>query len=177
LSSELGLSSTATRQHLFILERDGLIKGSSVKGDFGRPKFVYSLTEKAEVFFPKLYPELSKWIISDLLEREGAESVRALLGRLGAKQASFYKHRVKGARDVESVVYILNELGAFAAVESASSNTILKVCNCPLHEIMLEFGDIICEFGVQFIGVLLNVPVKLISCMAHGDRDCFYVEV
>jgi predicted ArsR family transcriptional regulator len=177
LSSELGLSSTATRQHLFILERDGLIKGSSVKGDFGRPKFVYSLTEKAEELFPKLYPELCKWIISDLLEREGADSVRALMGRLGAKQASFYKRRVKGARDVESVAYILNELGAFAAVEPAGGKTLLKVCNCPLHEIIREFGDIICEFGVQFIGTLLKVPVKLTSCMARGDRDCFYVEV
>lgn len=177
LSSQLGLSSTATRQHLFILERDGLIKGSSVKGELGRPKFVYSLTEKAEEHFPKLYPELSKWIISDMLEREGAESVRALMGRLGAKQASFYKGRVKGDRDVESVVYLLNELGAFAEVEHTGGKTILKVCNCPLHAIVLEFGDIICEFGLQFIGTLLNAPVKLTSCMAHGDRDCFYIEV
>ncbi len=177
LSSQLGLSSTATRQHLFILERDGLIKGSSFKGELGRPKFVYSLTEKAEELFPKLYPEFSKWVISDLLEREGAESVKALMGRLGVKHASFYKSRVKGDRDVESVVYLLNELGAFAAIESADGKAILKVCNCPLHDIALEFGDIICEFGVQFIGTLLNAPVKLTSCMAHGDRDCFYVEI
>lgn len=176
LSSQLGLSQTATRQHLFILERDGLITETSVKGDLGRPKILYSLMEKAEELFPKLYPELTKWIISDMIEREGAESVRALMGRLGTKQASFYKNRVRGDRDVESVVNILNELGAFAEVEPAGDKTLLKVCNCPLHAIALVFGDIICEFGLQFIGTLLNTPVKLTSCMANGDRDCFYVE-
>jgi predicted ArsR family transcriptional regulator len=176
LSSQLGLSQTATRQHLFILERDGLITETSVKGDLGRPKILYSLTEKAEELFPKLYPELTKWIISDMIGREGAESVRALMGRLGTKQASFYKNRVRGDRDVESVVNILNELGAFAEVEQAGDKTLLKVCNCPLHAIVLVFGDIICEFGLQFIGTLLNTPVKLTSCMTNGDRDCFYVE-
>ena len=138
---------------------------------------MYSLTEKAEELFPKLYPEITKGIISDIIEREGAESVRALMGRLGAKQASYYKSRIRRDKDVESVVSILNELGAFAEVEEKAGGHIrLKVCNCPLYEIILEFGDIICEFGVQFIGTLLNTPVKLTDCMAHGDRDCFYVE-
>jgi predicted ArsR family transcriptional regulator len=176
LSSQLGLSQTATRQHLFILERDGLIQRTSVKGGSGRPKILYSLTEKAEELFPKLYPELTKLIISDMLEEEGAESVRALMGRLGRKKALYYKNRVRGDKDVESVVHILNELGAFAEVEQSDGKTILKVCNCPLHALILEFGDIICEFGLQFIGTLLNTSVRFTSCMAHRDRDCVYVE-
>ncbi len=176
LSSQLGISSTATRQHLSILERDGLVKRRAVKAKIGRPRDNYSLTEKAETLFPKAYNELCRWIIRDMIEREGPESVKAMMGRLGTKHAAQYQERVKGTGDVESVVEILNELGAFAEV-GIDEGQYLKVCNCPFYEIAQEFGDIICEFGLEFIGSLLNLPVKLLSCMAQGDEDCFYVAV
>lgn len=176
LSSRLGISATATRQHLSILERDRLVKRRAVKAKIGRPKDSYSLTEKAETLFPKAYNDLCKWVIGDIIEREGPESVKAMMGRLGTKYASQYKEKVKGTGDVESVVGILNELGAFAEA-GIDEGQFLKVCNCPFYEIAQEFKDIICEFHLKFIGSLLNLPVKLLSCMAQGDEDCFYVAV
>jgi DeoR family suf operon transcriptional repressor len=176
LSSRLRISATATRQHLSILERDGLVKRRAVKAKIGRPRDSYSLTEKAETLFPKAYNDLCKWVIGDMIEREGPESVKAMMGRLGTKHAAQYEERVKGTGDVESVVEILNELGAFAEVGS-DEGQYLKVCNCPFYEIAQEFKDIICEFHLKFIGSLLNLPVKLLSCMAQGDEDCFYVSV
>ncbi len=85
LSPELGISPTATRQHLSILERDGLIKRTSVKEKFGRPKVIYSLSEKAEGLFQKAYSDFFKWIIKDMIEREGPERVRSLMERLGTQ--------------------------------------------------------------------------------------------
>ena len=176
LSAHLGISSTATRQHLFILERDGLVRRRAVKEKIGRPKDNYSLTEKAEELFPKAYSELCKWVFGDIIEREGPESVKAMMGRLGTNYAAQYRHRVKGTGDVASVVELLNELGAFAE-EGMDEGQFLKVSNCPFYDIAQEFGDIICEFHLKFISSLLNVPVKLDRCMANGDRDCFYVSV
>jgi DeoR family suf operon transcriptional repressor len=176
LSVQLGISQTATRQHLSILERDGLVKRRALKEKIGRPKDLYSLTEKAETLFPKAYHELCNLVIGDMIEREGPENVKAMMGRLGTKYASQYKRRVKGTGDVESVVGILNELGAFAEA-GRNDGQFLKVCNCPFYEISQEFKDIICEFHLKFIGSLLNLPVKLMSCMAQGDEDCFFVAV
>ena len=177
LSPKLGISPTATRQHLSILERDGLVKRISVKEKLGRPKVIYSLTEKSEELFPKAYSDFIKWIIRDMIEREGPESVRAMMGRLGTKQASYYKERVVGDRNVESVVEILNELGAFAEIEREDGHKCIKVCNCPFYEIAMEFGEIICEFSLKFMGTLLNSPVKLKSCIANGNRHCFVFAV
>jgi predicted ArsR family transcriptional regulator len=71
-SFQLGISPTAIRQHLAILERDSLIKRIMIKEKMGRPKIFYSLTESAEKFFPKAYSDFFKWIIRDMIERDGA---------------------------------------------------------------------------------------------------------
>jgi len=178
LSPKLGISATATRQHLSILERDGLVKRSSVKEKLGRPKAIYSLSEKAENLFPKAYPEFLKWIIEDLNDREGPEGVRALMGRLGAGQASYYKERMRGDGDVESVVEVLKELGAFAELKSEDSRRLIREFNCLIYDIAMEFGEMVCEFDLKFISSLLNSGVTLKSCIAHGDKCCsFALEV
>ena len=174
LSTKLGISSTATRQHLAILERDGLIKRTLVKEKMGRPKIFYSLTERAEAFFPKAYSEFFKWIIQDIIEREGVEMVRKLMARLGSEQASYYKGKLKRNGNVESVVELLNELGSFAVLEREDGQIIIKEYNCLIYEIAMEFGEDMCEFDRNFIGGLLNSSVELKSCMARGDRCCSF---
>ena len=174
LSSKLGISSTATRQHLAILERDSLIKRIAIKEKMGRPKIFYSLTERAETFFPKAYSDFFKWIIRDIIEREGSERVREMMARLGAEQASYYKERLRGDGDVESVVELLNELGSFAEMEQEDGQIIIKEYNCLIYELAMEFGGMMCEFDQNFIGSLLNSSVELKSCIARGDRCCSF---
>ncbi|GAF88364.1 unnamed protein product, partial [marine sediment metagenome] len=53
LGSLLSLTSTGIRQHLTVLERDGLVDAREERGRVGRPTLVYSLTEKADALFPK----------------------------------------------------------------------------------------------------------------------------
>jgi DeoR family suf operon transcriptional repressor len=174
LSSKLGISSTATRQHLAILERDSLIKRITIKEKMGRPKIFYSLTERAEKFFPKAYSDFFKWIIQDIIESEGAERVREMMARLGVEQASYYKERVRGDGDVESVVELLNELGSFAEMEQEDGKMIIKKYNCLIYELAMEFGGMMCEFDQNFIGSLLNSSVELKSSIARGDRCCSF---
>ncbi len=174
LSAQLQISASATRQHLAILERDGLIRRTSVKERVGRPKVYYSLTEKAEAAFPKVYAHFVRWLLADMLEREGEETVRALLGRLGALQASYYQDWMTEDGGAEAVVAVLNELGAFAALKRDNGHFVIQEYNCLLYEIAMEFGDIVCEFNLKFIGSLLRSPVEQTSCIARGDRCCSF---
>jgi DeoR family suf operon transcriptional repressor len=175
LSAQLRISASATRQHLSILERDGLIQRTSVKERVGRPKVYYSLTEKAEAAFPKAYAHFARWLLADMLEREGEETVRALLGRLGTLHASYYQDRVTEDGDVEAVVELLNELGAYAALKREDGHVVIQEYNCLIYEMAMAFGDIVCEFNLKFIGSLLKSPVEQTSCIAHGDCCCSFV--
>jgi predicted ArsR family transcriptional regulator len=174
LSLKLGISSTATRQHLTILERDGLVTRTRVKEKMGRPKIFYSITENAEKFFPKAYSDFFKWVIRDIIDNDGSERMKEMMARLGAEQASYYKARVKDNGDVESVVDLLNELGSFAEFEREENYVLIKEYNCLIYEIAMEFGTIMCEFDKNFIGELLNSSVELKSCIAAGDKYCSF---
>jgi predicted ArsR family transcriptional regulator len=174
LSLQLQISASATRQHLTILERDGLIRRTSVKERVGRPKVYYSLTEKAEAAFPKVYVHFARGLLADMLAREGEETVRALLGRLGTLHASYYQDRMTEDDGAEAVVAVLNELGAYASLERDDGHFVIQEYNCLLYEIAMAFGDIVCEFDLKFIGSLLKSPVEQTSCIARGDRCCSF---
>ena len=172
LSSKLGISSTATRQHLTILERDRLITRIAIKEKMGRPKTFYSLTERAENFFPKAYSEYFSWIIRDMIESEGSEKVKAMMARLGAEQAAQYREKLKG--DVESVVELLNNQGRYAELERVDGQLLIKEYNCLIYELAMEFGEVLCEFDRNFIGGLLDSRVELTCCIANGERCCSF---
>ncbi|MBU7025586.1 MAG: ArsR family transcriptional regulator, partial [Theionarchaea archaeon] len=44
LSSKIGISPTAIRQHLTILEGDSLVTRETLKEGIGRPKVIYTIT-------------------------------------------------------------------------------------------------------------------------------------
>ena len=172
LSSKLGISSTATRQHLTILERDRLITRIAIKEKMGRPKIFYSLTERAEKFFPKAYSEFFSWIIRDMIEREESERVKEMMARLGVEQAAHYRGTLNG--DVESVVELLNNQGRYAELERVDGQLLIKEYNCLIYELAMEFGEVMCAFDRNFIGGLLNSSVELKSCIANGERFCSF---
>src|SRR5437773_9116710 len=66
LGAIIGLTSTGIRQHLTVLERDGLVDAREERGRVGRPTLVYSLTERADVLFPKRYDMLANVILEEI---------------------------------------------------------------------------------------------------------------
>ena len=59
LSRELSLTTTGIRQHLSILEQDGLVAYRDLKGRVGRPALAYRLTDAGEALYPKAYDRLA----------------------------------------------------------------------------------------------------------------------
>src|SRR5437773_11688363 len=67
LGQLLGLTSTGIRQHLTVLERDGLVAVRQERRRVGRPNLVYSLTDEADRVFPKTYDVLASALLQALL--------------------------------------------------------------------------------------------------------------
>ena len=76
LGQLLGLTSTGIRQHLTVLERDGLVLAREERGRVGRPTLVYSLTDKAESLFPRGYDELANPLLEELRGGRGTPPYR-----------------------------------------------------------------------------------------------------
>src|SRR5205085_7023583 len=81
LAKELGITASGTRQHLALMLAEGLVQLREIKGQPGRPKHRYRLTETADALFPRRYSDLT----NDFLQY-AADEDPALVERMFARR-------------------------------------------------------------------------------------------
>lgn len=176
LSDEIGISPTAVRQHLTILERESLVKRETKKEGIGRPKVIYSTTEEAENLFPKFYSWLAECLIDGVITEYGEEKMESLLEEIGTKFSQPYREQVNG-KSLEAriavVTTILNEWGAYAFLENDGEHYVLKNYNCSFYEVAQKYPQV-CRVHAVFLEQLLNQRPQQIASMSRGDEFCGY---
>src|SRR3977135_3688100 len=87
ISSDLGVTPNAVRQHLTNLERDGLVVSDPERSGRGRPFLLFSLTERADSVFPKRYGQLATMVLQEVQEMGGPEALDEVFSRVAARHA------------------------------------------------------------------------------------------
>jgi predicted ArsR family transcriptional regulator len=130
----LGLTSTGIRQHLTVLERDGLVEAREERGRVGRPTLVYSLTGKADELFPKAYDRLVSVLLEEMRATAGNEQLFQMLQRVARRLAEPHLETVEG-RPLEARVRVaagvLEEQGCIAEVSEADGEYFIDEYSCP----------------------------------------------
>lgn len=177
LSSQIGISPTAIRQHLTILEGENLVKRERLKEGIGRPKVLYATTEKAENFFPKYYSWLTTRMIKEIIQQDGEEKIAGIFNNIGDYFSHPYKERVQGKaleEKLTQIIEILNEWGSFASLEKTQTHYLLTTYNCSFYDVAVKYRQV-CSIHTRFLENLLNQTPRLISCMADGNDYCEYI--
>ena len=177
LSTQIGISPTAIRQHLTILEGENLIQRERLKEGIGRPKVLYTTTEKAENFFPKYYSWLAEGMIKQILSQEGEEKINDLFNKIGDAFSQPFQEKVYGKPLEEQIILItdiLNEWGSYASIEKTETHYLLTTYNCSFYDVALKFPQV-CNVHIRFLENLLNHTPQLTSCMADGNDYCEYI--
>ena len=176
LGQLLGLTSTGIRQHLTILERDGLIEAREERGRVGRPALVYTLTPQGDSLYPKKYDVLSSMLIEEAKATLGARGFQSLLRRIAIRFADVYQDRVEGkdlpAR-IEEVARIVEEEGCLVDTARNDGTYYFHRYTCPFPNVVATHTSV-CSVHGEFMRRLLQAEVHLTSCIAQGDRYCTY---
>lgn len=176
LGQLLRLTSTGIRQHLTVLERDGLVLTSEERGRVGRPTLVYTLTEKAETLFPKGYDELAIALLEEIRAEEGSERLYQLLHRVAQRLAESFWERVQGkslAQRVEETALILQEQGCLADWEQRDGEFFLHEFTCPLSK-MAKQDSSVCTLHLELVRLLTGADTRLVRSLLRGERSCTY---
>lgn len=175
LAEHLRVSPTAVRQHLAVLESEGLVVRESRARGPGRPAHLWQLTEKAEEAFPKQCGLLGNLILGQLLAREGEAKVLELLEAIAGEFAQQLEMEDRPLRErIEGLVERLNGLGAYAQAEVAcAKNPLIRWRNCPFYEIAKEY-PIVCEMDRMLLAKALGVPVHIEGTIARGAPCCTF---
>jgi predicted ArsR family transcriptional regulator len=176
LGGLLGLTSTGIRQHLTVLERDGLVDAHEERGRVGRPTLVYSLTDKADALFPKRYDMLAGVILEEIRAQDGNEKLHQVLHRVAGRLASPYSERVQGkplAERVRETVRVMEEQGCMVDVTEQDGEFLIDEYTCPFPKVA-ERDRAVCALHVEFVGLMSGGDTRLTRSLLRGQNACTY---
>jgi predicted ArsR family transcriptional regulator len=176
LAQLLGVTTTGARQHLSVLEREGMIEAREQRGRVGRPAYVYSLTDRAEAAFPKNYAMLTNLLLEEVRTMAGAEAMQRLLRRVSVRMAERYADRVAGrplAERVEATAIILRELGSEVEVRQEGEESFIRQCTCPYPQVAKRHSAV-CALEVDFVQRMTGTDARLVTSLLRGDSACAY---
>ena len=172
----LGLTSTGIRQHLTVLERDGLVEAHEERGHVGRPALVYRLTERGDALYPKLYDALASVLLSELRTLAGPDALQKVLRRVAARFAQPYMERVEGrplAQRAAETARIMQERGCLADFSLREGDYYVSQHTCPFPSVARSNSSV-CAMEVEFVRRLTGADARLVSSLLRGDRSCTY---
>ncbi len=96
LGARLGVTPMAVRQHLALLEQEGLVEFAESRQGIGRPARLWQLTPSADARFPDSHAELTVEILGAVRATFGEDGLDRLLSTRGRRQLNEYRAQMPG---------------------------------------------------------------------------------
>ncbi len=178
LARELEITPMGVRQHLSLLERDGLVTTRIMRKPMGRPVYIYSLTEEADNLFPKKYEDLLESLIDSIILLDGQEKLDQILKTRATRLADLYRGRFDNLdlpEKVQELEKVLNEMGYLVEVKRINNHSFaLDNYNCILNSIAKKYPQI-CKWELETFRNILGVKIDRISDLATGGLNCSFL--
>lgn len=178
LEEKLGINESAVRRHLKILEDKGLVDHHFEKASRGRPKKLFTLTQRGKEAFPQK-THLVFALLADLIEKKyGSEQLQDLLSEVAGKFAKELEPKEEGIgreERFEKIVNSLEEFGFYLSVEMKNEAYMIKYRNCIFENIKEDLGDKLCKLHDEITRNLF--PEKKIELDSKVEKDgkvCFH---
>jgi predicted ArsR family transcriptional regulator len=176
LGEHLGLTSTGIRQHLTVLERDGLVEAREERGHIGRPALVYRLSAAGDGLYPKEYDDLANALIEEARALLGPDTLQRLMKNVASRFARPYVPRLDGkplAERVEATARVMQERGDVAEAQLAGDDYIIEKHTCPFWNVATK-NSAVCALDVEFVRQLVGADARLSTSLLRGDESCTF---
>lgn len=177
LSKEVSITPMGVRQHLLILERNGIVEYVTRKHGVGRPGFLYRLTDKANDFFPNGYQEFSMDILIDIENSDGKDKIDGIFKRRKERAVAEIIKLLSGVDNLTDRLHafadVLQNSGCIVELDENSNCFWLKQFNCPILKIALKFKEA-CYYDLQLFKEIIREDVVRQQCLSDGDHACVY---
>src|ERR1044072_2090734 len=180
LAERLGLTAMAVRQHLYALQREGLVTAEERPVPIGRPGKFWGLTRGADHLFPEAYAELSVALIDSVKDAFGDEGLERVLTSRCARQRVDYGKRIRPKdpleRKLNELAKVRTEEGYMAEIRREDDESFLLVENhCPICAAANACQGF-CSTELDLFRSVLGpgVTVERAEHIIKGDQRCVY---
>src|SRR5229473_4142259 len=177
ISSDLGVTPNAVRQHLTNLERDGLVVSHPERSGRGRPSLLFSLTERADAVFPKRYGQLATMVLQEVQEMGGPEALDEVFERMATRHANVIAPTLEGLEfdeRLKKVVAWIGRAGTLAGQTETPEGVKVTIHNCPFRNTALKFPQV-CTITPHLFSQLLGTGVSQSDSIHRRDPYCSFV--
>jgi predicted ArsR family transcriptional regulator len=180
LAERLGLTAMAVRQHLYALQREGLVAAEARPVPIGRPAKFWRLTREADRLFPEAYAELSVALIDSVKDAFGDEGLERVLTSRCARQRMDYGKRIRPGdrleKRLQELAKVRTEEGYMAEIRSEGEGSYLLIENhCPICAAANACQGF-CATELELFRSVLGpgVTVERAEHIISGDHRCVY---
>lgn len=180
LAERLGLTAMAIRQHLYALQREGLVTAEARPVPIGRPAKFWRLTPEADRLFPEAYAELSVALINSVKDAFGDEGLERVLTSRCARQRTDYGKRIKPGdslkKKLQELAKVRTEEGYMAEVRAEGEGSFLLIENhCPICAAANACQGF-CATELDLFRSVLGpgITVERAEHIISGDHRCVY---
>lgn len=176
LGEHLGLTSTGIRQHLTVLERDGLVGAREERGHVGRPALVYRLTPGGDSLYPKKYDELANALVEEARQLLGPDALQQLMKNVAGRFSAPYMARLEGRpvrERLEAVSEIILERGNVAQTSWSGDDLLIQKHTCEFWNVATQ-NSAVCALDVEFVRQLAGCDARLSTSLLRGDDCCTF---
>ena len=182
LSKELGITSIAVRQHLQILQEQGLVSHTVQKGKVGRPAHLWDLAPASARYFPDRHADLVSVLIEAIEDIYGRDGVKRVIERWAEKECARLREQTNFngmdlAQKVCSLVESRQRQGYMAeAVERPDGTLALIENHCPV-DVAAHCSEDLCDCELELFSRILapHGRVERDEHIGRGDRRCVYI--
>ncbi len=174
------ITAVTVRHHLIRLQDEGLICTPELRhrSTPGRPRHVFSLSDKARAHFPNNYQQLAAHLLGGLQAHLPPEGVNVILEDVAdhmAEEAAIEPEMSLEDR-MDMAVDYLNSRGYEARWGDAEDDGsyLLYTSNCPYHDLAGD-NPSLCEMDMRLVASLLGVVPRRHAHTMAGDSTCAYL--
>lgn len=182
LATHLNTSGMAVRQHLYSLNKEGIIDYIEQARDMGRPAKMWKLTSEANRFFPEGYADLTLSLINSMTDAFGEDAMERLLEIRTREQLHNYRQHIpeNGSlhEKLKALAKIRTDEGYMAEVQISKDkeNAFLFIeKHCPICVAATACAGF-CSKELELFQRVLGeeTEIKRIKHMIAGDQRCVY---
>ncbi len=176
LAEAVGINGISIRHHLTALEAEDLVKSSEERHGVGRPRLIYSLTDKGVEEFPSSYLNLTQRLLDTMEEKFSVDQLKQIFAEIGANLAAKYTGSLDGQPTEErlkTLEALLTKEGFIVEWKKNDDSYTLVSLSCPYLRIGLDHPEI-CALDYTLIDSFFTEPIEVQSCILEGADRCTY---
>jgi predicted ArsR family transcriptional regulator len=177
LAEAVGINGISVRHHLNALLADGAVIVEEVRHGVGRPRQVYSLSEKGQERFPTRYLQLTTRLLDQIKESLPGPLVTTLFSQMAVEMAADSAFKMKYMtleQKLDAIKDLLAHEGFSVEWEQHGDEYHINEITCPYYHIGQAHPEV-CTVDQTLISTVLAIPAEKINCVLRGDAHCTYV--